>query len=176
MSCRWRMNWVCACTLLWLVGFASACTKSHDTLRADDSDSSVDEGSEAGRGGRGVAGGSGGRGGAGSDAGEAGQAAAPGGDCGACPEPEGIGVFLGAASCCTESNTCGLTLAALGVAACFELDAPGTETADCPSAMLGQGFTLPGCCTPDGICGALDEFLGLGCAVFAGAQVVSCDP
>ena len=31
------------------------------------------------------------------------------------------------------------------------------------SPLSVQGFTLQGCCRPDGLCGAMDTFLGLGC-------------
>jgi hypothetical protein len=170
----------------WIAVLLAGCTASHDVFEGGFStDASVDDKADAGRGGTGGRGGSSataGRGGSGGRAGStamAGRGAAGSSStgCDNCPEPGILAGFIQAASCCTTSNTCGLSVPALGVADCLPLNAPGTADANCPPVVIAQFITLEGCCSPDGTCGAQDTFLGLGCAqVAAQGQEVSCGP
>jgi hypothetical protein len=186
-SMRSRLN------LAWIAVVLAGCTASHDVFEGGFSpDASVDDsddGARAGKGGKGGSGGragaSAGRGGSGGTGGRAGSTAMAGRGaagssstgCNNCPEPGPLAGFIQATSCCTTSNTCGLTVAALGVADCLPLDAPGTADTNCPPVVIAQFITLDGCCSPDGTCGAQDTFLGLGCAqVAAQGQQVSCGP
>lgn len=197
-------SWVVGGAVVVALQGLAGCTASHDMpgmgLLELAPDASTDDGDdEAGRGGSTAAGtegstatagrgGSAGGGGIGGRAGVGGRAASNAGSsaagsgtipCGMCPAPGGLSSFVQATSCCTENNECGLTAAALGVSTCAPLNAPGTADGNCPSVSIAQGFTLGGCCTPDGTCGALDTFLGLGCvAVPTGTngQTVSCAP
>lgn len=66
-------------------------------------------------------------------------------------------------SCCTTDSKCGLDFAAVaGMPLCLERDAPGNADPTCPAAMASM-FSLPGCCRPDGTCGALSTLVPLGC-------------
>jgi hypothetical protein len=179
--------------LAWIAVVLAGCTASHDVFEGGFSpDASVDDRDDADRGGTGGKGGSGGRagasagrGGSGGSGGRAGSTAMAGRGaagsssmgCSNCPDPGLLAGFIQAASCCTTSNACGLTVPALGVQDCLPLNAPGTADANCPPVAIAQVITLEGCCSPDGICGAQDTFLGLGCAqVAAEGQRVSCGP
>jgi hypothetical protein len=84
--------------------------------------------------------------------------------------------LLGATSCCTSENACGLSATALGVVDCFPLNAPGAADTTCPAVDIAGLVTLNGCCGPDGMCGALDTYVGLGCAAVAVGDPVSCTP
>lgn len=181
MSGRLSLLLVVVMTALPAVG----CTKSHDLERrgprggdGEDVDASVDEGNDpAGRGGRGGSGGTGGTGGTGGGmaaAGRGGSAGAP--SCGNCPPPEGLLGLLAAQSCCTASRKCGLTAPGAGIVDCLEMNAPGAEDESCPAVTIGGIFPLPGCCGEDGVCGALDTFIGLGCARFSAGEEVRCTP
>jgi hypothetical protein len=198
-SCSARLNWswIVLSGLLAVAG----CTKSHDLpgtglleLEADASVDEIDAGDgDAGRGG------AGGRAGASANAGRGGSAAAGRGgrggsaaagrsggaagssttNCNSCPVPGGLGGLIGAMSCCTTSNVCGLSAAGLGITECLPLDAPGAEDASCPGVAIAGLIQLPGCCAPDGTCGALDSLVGLGCAKIAtgtNGETVSCTP
>lgn len=76
-------------------------------------------------------------------------------------------------------NECGLSAASVGIAECLPLNAPGAADASCPTVTIAGFLQLQGCCGVDGTCGALDTFLGLGCAKVASspnAMTVSCTP
>lgn len=184
----WRV--VVASTMLALAG----CSRSHDIESGGfDPDASVGDSDEgggggssgrSGNGGRGgtggvftESGGTGGRGGAQGAAGRAGAAGSSTTNCSNCPDPGFLAGFIQAASCCTSSNTCGLSVPALGVTDCLPLEAPGEANASCPPVAIAGLIQLNGCCSPDGNCGALDTFLGLGCAqVAAQGQAMRCTP
>lgn len=79
-----------------------------------------------------------------------------------------------ASQCCTEANECGTTGLPYLNATCFPRDQLGTEAAECPDVNLTLYFdpgsnvlvmdSFPGCCTPDGLCGAdTGGTLGAGC-------------
>jgi hypothetical protein len=159
----------------------AACSKSHDLAGTGlrDLDGGINESGAGARTGSS----SGGRGGRGGSAGRAGAAARAGSggnngtNCDACADPSLLAGLIQATSCCTTSNECGLTSAAMGITDCLPLDAPGTEDATCPSSTVGGVFELPGCCTPGGTCGVLDTIgVGLGCAKLAPGDVVHCTP
>jgi hypothetical protein len=63
-------------------------------------------------------------------------------------------------SCCV-GDKCGLSSDLIG-GQCIELGQPGTVGGGCPDQNF-QGFPLEGCCKPNGNCGVMDTFLGLGC-------------
>lgn len=66
-------------------------------------------------------------------------------------------------ACCTADKKCGLDFAMVaGAPLCVERDAPGGVDPTCPATMVSM-FTLPGCCRPDGTCGALSALVPLGC-------------
>jgi hypothetical protein len=59
---------------------------------------------------------------------------------------------------------------------CIEANQAGTSDPTCPDITL-QGVPLDGCCKPNGNCGVLDTFLGLGCvdpSQFTGGTPVKC--
>lgn len=119
-------------------------------------------GNVAGDGGSGNVGGTGGGGGSG------------GVVCGGqvCPPPQ---VPIGQAESCCVGDKCGITSSFLG-GQCIELNQPGQLDPTCPEQSI-QGFTLPGCCKPNGFCGVMDSFIGLGCvdpSPFTGQQPIPC--
>jgi len=66
----------------------------------------------------------------------------------------------------------------IGGGQCVEGGQPGEPSSQCKGISQG-GFTLAGCCKPDGTCGVLDTFLGLGCvdpAQFGGPGGGTCTP
>jgi hypothetical protein len=84
-----------------------------------------------------------------------------------------FGVAL--AGCCTADDKCGLDLASVGFGGCEESNAPGAANASCPSQTIAGILPLSGCCKPNGTCGALDTFIGLGC-ISLGTGAASCTP
>ncbi len=86
----------------------------------------------------------------------------PGGSCdvGQCP-PAAVGE-----SCCTDDGECGVNFASLAPEfnGCVPRDGPGSADPSCPELANVLPITLPGCCTPRGVCGILEPgFIGLGC-------------
>jgi collagen type I/II/III/V/XI/XXIV/XXVII alpha len=193
-----------AVCLTYATTFAlGACTKSHDILADEEplragSSATPAAGSgatgatgatgAAGSAGMGAAGrvsvGSAGRAGsvgaagrAGTGAGTAGRAAAAGSGsvlaCGTCNAASVFGGLISAPACCTTDNKCGLDLTSLGMAGCAEQNAAGTLDASCPAQSL-SGISFQGCCRPDGTCGSLDTYLGLGCVAGTGATPTAC--
>jgi hypothetical protein len=69
-------------------------------------------------------------------------------------------------ACCTADQKCGVDVSGFTTTPmCAEQNAPGTESAACPSANLMGFVNVPGCCGADGICGLLlTQFGPLGCA------------
>jgi len=63
---------------------------------------------------------------------------------------------------------------ALGVGECLELEAAGTPDPSCPGVTIASILPFSGCCRPDGMCGAQDTLLGLGCAKVG--DPVRCTP
>lgn len=62
------------------------------------------------------------------------------------------------------AGECGIDLSGFGFPGCVELDQPGEVTESCPDVDFGGGAPpAPGCCASTGVCGALDEFFGMGC-------------
>jgi hypothetical protein len=175
--------------LLFAMGTSgtSACTKSHDVmpvgLSLEDDDgaagSAADDGSagtnNAGTAGRRSPGGTAG-GAAGSGGGAAGTGLTPGAGCDNC-EPASVGGVINLPACCAQASgggmTCGLDVSSLGMGACVERDGPGVPDSTCPSVDQ-QIVTLPGCCRPNGKCGSLDTFVGLGCTPQAGGVDQDC--
>jgi hypothetical protein len=94
--------------------------------------------------------------------------------CGTCA-PANLFGFLMAPACCTSNNKCGLDLSSLGSATCVEQNAAGTLDPSCPAASV-MGVMLQGCCRPDGTCGAMDTYLGLGCTAATSTETVTCTP
>jgi hypothetical protein len=92
----------------------------------------------------------------------------------------GIEYFFG---CCARShdnrNVCGVDKSIVSNGSsgtCFPLAQPGVVDEKCP---LGDPnpYTLeplPGCCTPDGICGVMRDYVGLGCSTMDSYPPVSC--
>lgn len=182
--------------LLALTSFA--CTKSHDVTAAgaplgDEGTAGVagadlgTAGTESGTAGTTNVGTAGtGVGTAGTGVGTAGTTAGtgtgnpfpPGTGCNNCQDAN-VGGQLTLASCCAEAagggETCGLDLSSLGMPGCLERDGAGTPDDTCPSSNQ-QVITLPGCCRPDGKCGSLDTFIGLGCTPQADGIDQDCGP
>jgi len=157
-----RMFIACA-----LVCCSAACSSSHDVAGS----------------GQALAGG---RGGTAAEAGRAGEASLSGGragsaggsatvSCGSktCMGSNVFGVAL--PGCCTADGKCGLDLGSVGFGGCEEANAPGAANAACPSQTIAGILPLSGCCKPNGTCGALDTFLGLGC-ISLDAGATSCKP
>lgn len=151
-----------------LVWGSAACTSSHD----------VESSGQALVGGRGGSGG----GGAAGQAARAGSSASSAGRGGGnatlscagktCMGGNVFGVAL--PGCCTADDKCGIDLAAVGFGGCEEANAPGAANAACPSQTIAGILPLSGCCKPNGTCGGLDTFVGLGCISVSGAA--SCTP
>jgi hypothetical protein len=94
-------------------------------------------------------------------------------------------------ACCTAAGTgvqgdpleiagrgpglCGINLSASmgGASACVQVDQPGTLDPSCPT-VTGAGGTMPGCCTDEGYCGAMESFLALGCGYLSGSRGARC--
>lgn len=164
--------------LLTAIGFAfclgflgAACTKSHDvglesaSLLGGSGAMTASAGRSAGRGG-GMAPRAGGP--------AAGTGVTTQG-CGNCPAGNLLG-FVMVPACCAGTK-CGLDISTLGLGSgCSESNAPGQADPSCPGSTVGGFAQLEGCCRPDGTCGALDTFLGLGCAVDSSQPVTPCKP
>lgn len=138
-----------------------ACTESHD-VEAPDAAGSGQEGSRGGRGG------TGGSGGSGNSANSV-----------SCDKQCAASMVLGVAvpACCTDDNKCGLDLSGLGIGeGCAEMNAVGSANAACPAVNLLGFYPLEGCCRPDGKCGVLDTFAGLGCTTAGAAEGMTCQP
>jgi hypothetical protein len=89
-----------------------------------------------------------------------------------CPPPS---VPIGQVDSCCVGDKCGITSSFLG-SQCIELNQPGQPDPSCPPQSI-QGFTLPGCCKPNGMCGVMDSFIGLGCVdpgPFTGQPPIPC--
>jgi hypothetical protein len=160
------------------LGSTSGCTKSHDVTATGLSVTSADGGtSNAGSGG-GNGGGAGslGTGSAGNAGGGAGSSAATG--CNDC-QPQSIMGFLNLNACCAKDDqgqdVCGLDSTAVGGPGCLPRDAPGNPDMSCPSSNM-FGFTIPGCCHPDGTCGSSLNQAGLGCGPNADGTQQKCNP
>jgi hypothetical protein len=69
-------------------------------------------------------------------------------------------------ACCTADQKCGVDVSGFTTTpSCAEQNAPGAQSAACPSADYMGFFTIPGCCAANGICGLLIQQLApLGCA------------
>ena len=167
-----RFVFVFACVITGMLG---ACTKSHDVLAAGQSLAAT-PGNTAGSGASGSgAGGSGlGTGGAGGK-GSAGSASAA---CDSC-QAGGISGIITLPPCCAKNaagaDVCGLDVSqVLKSASCLERNAPGTADTTCPISTQMMGITLQGCCRPDGTCGSMDTFLGLGCTPNADGTKKAC--
>ena len=123
-------------------------------------------GSTGGSGGTGGApGGRGGTGGIGGSLGGSGGAAGTGGVAIACGTARctSITSVLGTLlPCCPvgEANACGSQVPVVP-GTCLTATR-GVPNARCPELVVA-GTTLPGCCRPNGLCGASIEILGLGC-------------
>jgi hypothetical protein len=143
----------------------SGCVASHDVAGQDQGLSP--DGSTAGSAANGGAGGTRSAGGSGATSVSCGSDKCPGGN-----------VFGQALpGCCTSDNKCGMDVASLGFGAgCAEMNAPGAVSAACPSQNLGGFLPLDGCCRPDGTCGVLDTFAGLGCTNVGATQTTRCTP
>lgn len=150
------------------VAVLSACTESHDVDEPGGSDEGGSGGSRAQSGASGA-----GRGGSGnSNPGGSGASTAPM-ECGgtACT----ANAFLPA--CCTSDEKCGLSLSGFGLGeGCSEMNAAGAADTACPGQNLGGFLQLDGCCRPDGTCGVLDTFAGLGCASLGTEMAMRCEP
>jgi hypothetical protein len=197
----WVRPWGSWCVVAVSAGLLlAACTKSHDVdfveqpLMAGSAAGSGTAGkASAGTGSAGRTGAAGRIGAAGTGAagrigaagtgaagriGAAGRGGAAGGgtmlSCGTCA-PANLFGFIMAPACCTSNNKCGLDLSQLGSATCVEQNAAGTLDPSCPTASV-MGVMLQGCCRPDGTCGAMDTYLGLGCTAATSTETVTCTP
>ena len=156
------LAWVCLAVGFFAV--CAACTASHDVeangqTSAGGSADSASAGSSA-------------RAGSGASAG---AGAASCGDASDCEDANLFGTPVPGS--CTSDGKCGMDLSGFGLGTgCAELDAPGVQDSACPSQSIGGFFTLQGCCRPDGTCGAMDTFVGLGCTSAAPGDAVSCEP
>jgi hypothetical protein len=101
---------------------------------------------------------------------------------------------LGSPGCCTHEGTGqeGHELANVGRGAdlcgtdigiivpslrgiCLQLSQPGEVDDDCPPQVsIAGGDARPGCCTDEGYCGSLDEFVPLGCFYATGLKGRRC--
>lgn len=72
-----------------------------------------------------------------------------------------LAVSFGIAPCCTEENECG----GLG-GQCLALGQEGESDESCPTGV-SSGYTLNGCCRPDGQCGLDYSAVGWGCVARA---------
>ena len=93
-----------------------------------------------------------------------------------CPDP----AFPIGQKCCTADGACGFQVQALGPD-CLQANNPGVIDPACPafSIPVGPGISLAGCCRPDGNCGAMDTFIGFGCAdlsAVGGPPPKACNP
>ncbi|MFO0570052.1 MAG: hypothetical protein U0263_30695 [Polyangiaceae bacterium] len=68
---------------------------------------------------------------------------------------------IGQVDSCCVGDKCGITSSLIG-SVCVELGQPGKPDPTCPAQSI-QGIPLQGCCKPNGICGVLDTFIGVGC-------------
>ena len=156
---------------LFTIQTAYGCSGEEETRKAPRTDAGVDA---AGRGGSagtaggsggsaGTTGGSGGSAGTAVDSGDAADAATVQcGDVTCSPAATPLGLTL-AACCPVDLDGCGLDLSQAAAlagfsAGCLQVNQPGTEDASCParSVSLGDAGTVqfPGCCRPNGNCGA----------------------
>ncbi len=150
----------------------------------DDEGGTTDAGDAGGEGGQGGRSGSGGRSGQGgesgneSDGGDAGGTSGGAGGMGGsggsmvvppvvcggdeCPAVAAQAAMLGVTNCCQDNDECG-TSNPLVPGECLPANAPGSLDLSCPE--FDAMFQIwPGCCTPDGQCGALSAGMGgLGC-------------
>jgi hypothetical protein len=103
---------------------------------------------------------------------------------------------LGTPGCCTQPGTgvsgdpleitgrspglCGTDVGALIPSlsgTCVQLDQPGAIDSECPAvAPLRGGARMPGCCTDEGYCGALETAVGFGCFYATGRKGRACTP
>lgn len=87
-----------------------------------------------------------------------------------CNPPSG-GMFP-LSACCLPDNGCGATFGAGlggvagGASTCLDVRA-GTSDPSCPSQSM-MGFSLPACCSVEGICGVDLSMAGLGCNSLSG--------
>jgi hypothetical protein len=101
---------------------------------------------------------------------------------------------LGSPGCCTRpgtgqqgdqlanvgrgANLCGTDIAVIvpslrGI--CLQLSQPGELDDECPAQVsIAGGDARPGCCTDEGYCGSLDEFVPLGCFYATGLRGRRC--
>ena len=191
-----RFVFVFACVITGMLG---ACTKSHDVLAAGQSLAATPgntagsgaSGSGAGgsglgtgiagtTGGAGTTGSAGGKGSAGTTGGAGGKGSAGSASaaCDSC-QAGGISGIITLPPCCAKNaagaDVCGLDVSqVLKSASCLERNAPGTADTTCPISTQMMGITLQGCCRPDGTCGSMDTFLGLGCTPNADGTKKAC--
>jgi len=89
----------------------------------------------------------------------------------ACPAPGGFAQFTCTVPCCTTANECGTQTARMGMApsACMVGNGmnngmQAVEDPSCPGyqgmTQMGMAVDLPGCCTTDGVCGAISDRSG----------------
>lgn len=103
---------------------------------------------------------------------------------------------LGSPGCCTRPGTgqqghqlanvgrgadlCGTDIAIIvpslrGI--CLQLSQPGEIDDECPAQVsIAGGDARPGCCTDEGYCASLDEFVPLGCFYATGLRGRRCTP
>lgn len=162
MGLRQRFGW-CVSAALCVLG---ACVESHD----------IEAPGAAGSGGNVARGGSGGRSGSGGRATSGSGGSGTGNTSIECGGETCSGSAFFGMPCCTDDDKCGIDVSSFGLGmGCNEMNAPGTADASCPGMNLAGFFMLEGCCRPDGTCGVLDTFAGLGCTALGG-QAMTCDP
>lgn len=75
-----------------------------------------------------------------------------------CPAPGMLAALTCTISCCVD-NQCGTRSAAEGMVS--DCAAPAEPDPSCPAyvgmGMGGNGLELPGCCTPEGVCGVISS-------------------
>src|SRR5262249_15468793 len=60
---------------------------------------------------------------------------------------------------------------------CLQLSQPGEIDDECPAQVsIAGGDARPGCCTDEGYCASLDEFVPLGCFYATGLRGRRCTP
>ena len=177
--------------VLWVLSSGLGCSARSDYIPGDSSGPPAGAGTTAGAGAGGIGGTLGGAGGIGGTPGTAGMGASaqacargfesldPGNahcgtvTCSALPE-RGDPRYEYAEHCCSSDARCGAGAEHLFGGSCFERDAPGTPSDECPGAVIfiyydfgskhGLGEEFLGCCLPDGRCGLdTSDALGAGC-------------
>jgi hypothetical protein len=161
--------------------FIAACSASHDIAgEAEPLNGGHAGTNHAGSSAAGNAGGAGGNAGRAGSAGGAGNAGstgmAPTVQCGGetCTGGSVLG-FITFPACCSDADKCGLDLSDYGVDGCSEKGAAGKADSSCPGATIASFLPLSGCCRSDGTCGAMDTYIGLGCAAI-GTGAGTCTP